>query len=127
MYARALLPAIALVSCVACGSAPPTPPNQGVYGQLSLGGGDTPFSSGSSPAKGEKVCAASASLGANDPAPTCVTSDANGNYTIELALGSYVVCWRGVCDKCVSTIAAQSRIRRDATSGQAGAVFAGCP
>jgi len=98
-----------------------------VYGHLTLGGGDTLFSGGSSPASGEKVCAADASLAANDPAPTCTTSDANGNYTIELALGSYVVCWRGGCDKCVSTIGAQSRVRRDATSGQAGAVFTSCP
>jgi hypothetical protein len=73
-----------------CIAVPPFPPHRGIYGKVSFVSCLPSFSSTGSdftPLRDRKVCAVEASLGS-----VCTTTNASGNYSLELPAGSWRVC-----------------------------------
>lgn len=97
---------------------PETPIDQGFFGSVSV---KDDVSGETLPSMGKTVCAGDpehADRGASLEGTPCATTDAEGNYALELAPGPYRLCFvrdgfATECDPCSFTITKGRAIRRD--------------
>jgi hypothetical protein len=104
-----------------CESPEPSPPSTGVYGNF-WSGSDGALACGGG-VRDAKVCAAPPETTQHpsnvaDTNLDCTSSDANGDYTLILAPGTYRICLAKAsllqqCDQCIVVIESNKPVRRD--------------
>ncbi len=114
-----------------CIALPPLPPLQGIYGKALLFSclpSSTTAGAEVSPVRGREVCAVEATRG-----PVCTTTDASGNYSLELPEGTWRVCMAPdgqaegplSCDCLELALKDGARTRRDRVLGAGGGSWQG--